>query len=260
MWTGSGKNPVALMRTSWTDSSAIFVGMKGGSASVNHAHMDIGSFVMDADGVRWAMDFGAQDYESLESKGMQIFGRSQDAQRWTIFRYVNQAHNTLTINDQHQQVAGYAPITKASSSRDLMNATTDLSEVYKGSLAAARRSIAIVDRQWVVVRDEIQALDTTTTIRWTLLTPAKVTITGKNTAELTSEGKKLLLRVDAPGDITMKTWPTDPPPNNYDAANPGTTRTGFELTIPARSSVAFTVSLIPEKAAAVASKQTITGK
>lgn len=60
IWVGRGRTPVALMRTSWTDTSAIFVGMKGGSASVNHAHMDIGSFVMDAQGVRWAMDFGAQ--------------------------------------------------------------------------------------------------------------------------------------------------------------------------------------------------------
>src|SRR5260221_12995119 len=211
MWAGGGKNPVALMRTSWTDSAAIFVGMKGGSGSVNHAHMDVGSFVMDADGIRWAMDFGAQEYESLESKGMQIFGRTQDAQRWTVFRYVNQAHNTLTINDQHQRVGGYAPITgSSSSSKDFMSATTDLSEVYKGAVAKAQRGIAIVDGQWVVVRDEIEALDMVTTIRWTLLTQAKVTITGKNTAELTKGGRRLLLRVDAPGDITMKTWPTDP--------------------------------------------------
>ena len=28
-WTGNGKNPVAMMRTSWTDSAAIFVGVKG---------------------------------------------------------------------------------------------------------------------------------------------------------------------------------------------------------------------------------------
>jgi len=97
VWVGHGRTPVALMRTSWTDTSAIFVGMKGGSASVNHAHMDIGSFVMDAEGVRWAMDFGAQNYESLESKGLQIFGRTQDAQRWTVFRYTNQVHNTLTV-------------------------------------------------------------------------------------------------------------------------------------------------------------------
>jgi hypothetical protein len=255
MWVGRGKNPVALMRTSWTDTSAIYIGMKGGAGNVNHAHMDVGSFVMDADGVRWAMDLGAQNYESLESKGMNIFGRGQDAQRWTIFRYVNQAHNTLTINDQHQWVKGYAPITGHSSSRDFMSAETDLSEVYKGSLASARRGIAIVDGQWVVVRDEIKAADTPAVVRWTLLTPAEVRITGPRTAELTKDGKKLIFRVDVPGDITMKTWPTDPPPNSYDAPNPGTIRTGFELTIPAGSSTAITVSLIPEKAAAIATKK-----
>ena len=255
MWVGRGKNPVALMRTSWTDSAAIFVGMKGGSAGINHAHMDVGSFVMDADGVRWAMDLGAQDYESLESKGMQIFGRSQDAQRWTIFRYVNQAHNTLTINDQHQRVAGSAPIVSSSSTREFMSAVTDLSEVYKGAVAKAQRGIAIVDQQWVVVRDEIEAADTATTIRWTLVTPASVRITGKNEAELTKDGKKLFLRVDAPGDIIMKTWPTDPPPNSYDAPNPGTIRTGFEFTIPARSKIVLTVSLVPEKANATTRKK-----
>ncbi|HMH21405.1 MAG TPA: heparinase II/III family protein [Puia sp.] len=256
MWVGRGKNPVALMRTSWTDTAGIYIGMKGGSGSVNHAHMDVGSFVMDADGVRWAMDFGAQDYESLESKGMQIFGRTQDAQRWTVFRYTNQAHNTLTINDQHQRVVGYAAITGSSSSKDFMNAVTDLSDVYKGAVAKAQRGIAIVDRQWVVVRDEIEAADTPTTIRWTLVTPASVTITGKNTAELTKAGKKLFLRVEVSGgDLVMKTWPTDPPPASYDAPNPGTIRTGFELTIPARSTTAMTVSLIPEKAAAIANKK-----
>lgn len=35
-WTGNGKNPVAMMRTSWTDSAAISVGVKGGSAGDNH--------------------------------------------------------------------------------------------------------------------------------------------------------------------------------------------------------------------------------
>ncbi|HVW60304.1 MAG TPA: heparinase II/III family protein [Puia sp.] len=255
VWVGRGKNPVALMRTSWTDTSAIYIGMKGGAGNVNHAHMDVGSFVMDADGVRWAMDLGAQNYESLESKGMEIFGRSQDAQRWTIFRYVNQAHNTLTINGQHQRVKGYAPITGHSSSRDFMSGVMNLSDVYKGSLASAQRGIAIVDGQWVVVRDEIKAADTPALVRWTLLTPAEVRITGPHTAELTKEGKKLIFRVDAPGDITMKTWPADPPPNSYDAPNPGTIRTGFELTIPAGSSTAITVSLIPEKAAAIATKK-----
>lgn len=247
-WVGKGKNPVALMRTSWTDPAAIFVGMKGGSVSVNHAHMDIGSFVMEADGVRWAMDFGMQDYESLESKGIKLFGRTQDAQRWTVFRYSNLVHNTLTVNNKHQLVEGYAPITASSVAPAFMHAVTDISAVYKGALAKANRGIAIVNKAYVVVQDEVETLNEETTIRWTLLTPATVTITGNNQVTLTKEGKKLVLEVSAPGKLTMKTWSTDPP-NTYDAPNPGTTLTGFELTLPANTKATITVALKPEKAA-----------
>jgi hypothetical protein len=87
--------------------------------------MDIGSFVMEAGGVRWASDPGMQSYESLESKGMSIFGRTQDAQRWTIYRMNNHSHNVLTINDQLQEVSGYAKIDKASEAAGFQFAVSD---------------------------------------------------------------------------------------------------------------------------------------
>ncbi len=253
MWVGKGKNPVALMRSSWTDPNALFVGMKGGSVSVNHAHMDIGSFVMEADGVRWAMDFGMQDYESLESKGIKLFGRTQDAERWKVFRLTNLVHNTLTVNNQHQRVVGYAPITSTSTLPAFMQATTEMTPVYKGALAKANRGIAIVDKAYVVVQDEVVTLDTPTTIRFTLLTPADVKITGNNTALLSKDGKQLQLEVNAPGKLTMKTWSTDPP-NSYDAPNPGTILTGFELTLPANTKATIVTTMKPIKAATAKTK------
>jgi hypothetical protein len=255
MWVGKGKNPVALMRTSWTDPNAIFVGFKGGSVSVNHAHMDIGSFVMEADGVRWAMDFGMQDYESLESKGIQLFGRTQDAQRWTVFRYTNLVHNTLTVDSQHQRVTGYAPIVSSANAPDNMNAVTDMSPVYNGFLSKSLRGVAIIDKSYVVIKDEIKTLSKPTVIRWTMLTPAAVKISGSNTAELTSNGKKLLMQVNGPGTIKMKTWSTDPP-HDYDAPNPGTTLVGFEVTLPANSDNTLEVTLVPQKTPAKTVKKT----
>ncbi|MGI8637495.1 MAG: heparinase II/III domain-containing protein [Segetibacter sp.] len=244
MWVGQGKNPVALMRTSWTDTSGIYVALKGGSVSVNHAHMDVGSFVMDANGVRWAMDFGSQEYESLESRGIQLFGRTQDAQRWTVFRLTNLVHNTLTFNGQHQRVTGHAAITSSSNNAGFMNAVTAMSAVYNGAVAKAVRGVGIVDRKYVVVRDEIETLPAETTLRWTMLTPADVKITGPNTAELTKDGKKLLLKVQEPATVTMKTWSTDPP-HDYDAPNPGTTLVGFEVSLPANAKSNISVALIP---------------
>jgi len=247
IWVGHGKNPVAMMRTSWTDSNAIYVAMKGGSVSVNHAHMDIGSFIMEANGVRWAMDFGMQEYESLESKGIQLFGRTQDAQRWTVFRYTNLVHNTLAVNNQHQDVTGFAPISSSGNNPSFMNVVTDLSEVYKRELVKSNRGIAIVDKSYVLVRDELETAGKENTIRWTMLTPASVKIIAPNKAELTKDGKTLVLTVQAPAKITMKTWSTDPP-NSYDAPNPGTTLVGFEVTVPAHTKVDLNVTLVPGNA------------
>ena len=156
---GKGKNPMALMRTSWTDSNAIYIATKGGSASINHAHMDIGSFIMDADGQRWAMDFGMQDYESLESKGVKLWGRTQNSERWDVFRLNNYAHNTLTIDGQLQVVEGDAPIINEKKDPNFMQVTFDLSTVYKNQVASSTRGIAIVNKNHVVVRDEIQTLN-----------------------------------------------------------------------------------------------------
>jgi hypothetical protein len=244
MWLGNGKNPVAMMRTSWTDPNAIYVATKGGSVSINHAHMDIGSFVMEADGVRWAMDFGMQDYESLESKGIKLFGRTQDAERWTVFRLTNLVHNTLAIDSQHQLVTGNAPIIASSNNPAFMHTVTDLSEIYKGQIAASKRGIAVVDKKQVLIRDEIETLNKETTIRWTMLTPAEVRIINDHQALLTKDGKTLTLDVGKLPNLKMKTWSTDPP-KSYDAPNPGTILTGFEVTVPANTKIALNVRLIP---------------
>ena len=244
MWTGGGKNPVALMRTSWSNPDAIFVGLKGGSPRVNHGHMDVGSFVMESEGVRWAMDFGAQDYNSLEQKGVDLWNMSQNSQRWEVFRYNNFVHNTLTINQQLQRVDGKAEIISSSDNPDFMNAVMDLAPVYSGQLTSAKRGVAIADRKYVIVRDEIQPVSDNTTVRWTMLTSASVKITDTGTAELTGNGKRLLLKVTQPSDATIKTWPTDPP-HDYDAPNPGTTLAGFEIVVPAGRTTAIEVLLIP---------------
>ncbi|MBC8153266.1 MAG: heparinase II/III family protein, partial [Bacteroidetes bacterium] len=248
VWVGQGKTPVAFMRTSWSDPAAIYVAMKGGTASTNHAHMDIGSFVMEADGVRWAMDFGAQSYETLESKKVDLWNMKQNSQRWEVYRYNNFTHNTLTVNDSLQRVSGNAMITSSSGSPSFMNATTDLTEIYQNGLAKANRGIAIVDKAYVVVRDEVEASAAPATVRWTMLTPATVKLIGSNKAELTKDGKTLTLQVQEPAGVVLKVTAAEPT-HDYDAPNPGTVLVTFEATVPANTKTALTVLLLPQKSA-----------
>jgi hypothetical protein len=250
VWTGNGRNPVALMRSSWSD-TATYIGFKGGSPSSSHAHMDAGSFVMDAEGVRWAMDFGMQDYESLESKGVDLWNMKQNSQRWQVFRYNNYAHNTITVNDRLQEVAGKAEIRYVTQNSGSMEAVADLTPVYLSTLTKAVRGISIVNKSYVVVRDEIAAGDSAAVIRWTMATSAIPKRIDDHTWQLEKSGKQLLLQVREPANVVLKTWPTNPV-NSYDAPNPGTTLVGFELSIPAKTAGVIDVLLVPGKAVSVA--------
>ncbi|MEX2569024.1 MAG: heparinase II/III family protein, partial [Cyclobacteriaceae bacterium] len=246
VWVGQGANPVALMRTSWTDPNGIYLGFKAGSPSVNHGHMDVGSFIMEADGVRWAMDFGSQNYESLESKGIQLFGRTQDAERWTVFRLNNYVHNTLTIDGELQRVDGYAKIDQHGTSDDFPFAVSDVTSVYGDQLKKFQRGVAIVDQAYVLVRDEIRNKDSPSHISWNMLTPAQVALDGDK-ALLTQDGKKLHLIILGLEGVQWKTYSTDPK-TDYDAPNPGTEMVGFEYNAEPGEELKFQVLLVPENA------------
>lgn len=253
MWVGqgdSGKNAVAMMRTSWTDSEGLYLGLKAGQASLPHGHMDVGSFVMDADGVRWASDPGPESYSKMEEY-IDPWDRSPESKRWDVFRLGPLSHNVLTFDGQHQVVNKSAIIYEHSSSDAFMYAKTDLSPIYNGQVKLVKRGVAIKDAQYVVIQDEITTLiDRQTNVRWAMFTTANVKVENQR-AILTIGDKTLYLKVKGSEDIAIRTWSTDPTAE-YDSPNPGTTIVGFETTLPKNTSASFEVLLVPSKADAKA--------
>lgn len=246
-WIGQGINPVCLMRTSWTDKNAIYLGFKAGTPSASHGHMDVGSFVMEANGERWATDFGMQEYESLESKGVDVWSMAQQAQRWDIFRYNNLAHNTLSFNDSLQRVAGSCPIKSWSDKPNKMFATSDITPVYAGQVKKITRTASLLNKSYVSIKDEIETLLTPTKVDWKLLTEALPKLNPQNNSiELTQNGKKLLIKIKSTAKITLKTWSTTST-KDYDAPNPNTYLVGFEAQLPENSKTILVVSLIPKR-------------
>ncbi len=245
-WSGQGPNPVAMMRTSWEDPNAIYLGFKAGTPGYVHAHMDVGSFVMEAEGVRWAADLGKVVYEDLESQGLYIFGTTQSAERWKIFRMSTYAHNVLIINNEQQRVDGYAKIDRYSDQPSFMYAVSDISTLYDDQLSKAVRGTGIKDGKFVVVRDEIKTLNqVAAVVRWNMVTSAEVEL-GQNIATLTYGDKKLFLKVQGPENLQMMTWSTAPT-TSYDPENPGTIMVGFECEVPVVTSESFEVILVPER-------------
>jgi hypothetical protein len=216
---------VAVHRTSWTDPDAAFVGIKAGAACVGHAHMDAGSFVMEAGGVRWAVDLGMQSYHPLEARGVGLWDGAQDGGRWRVFRLSNLAHNTLVVDGQLQRAQGRAEIVEHTETPE-RRTVVDLTDVYRGQLARALRTVTLDGDGAVTVQDEIEAPDRARTVRWAMVTRAEPTLSA-DAVILREAGRTLRLTrtgVGAPWTVL----PTDPPPADYDAPNPGTRMLAFE--------------------------------
>lgn len=247
-YRADGRTPIATHRSGW-DADATFVAIKGGSPSTNHAHMDAGSFVLDADGVRWAMDLGSQNYHSLESRGIRLWDRGQDSERWSVFRLNHLSHNTLVVDGLPQMVSGDAPLVAHHGEGPRPHTIVDLTSVYAGQLSAARRGAALLPNRSVLIQDELVAAPASTsqvrTIRWGMVTRAEVALNGIE-AELTREGKTLTLRVLSPEGAQLRTYDTATPRADHDQPNPGTRMIGFEVEVPVGGDAArIAVHLIP---------------
>lgn len=218
-WSADGKSPVTFMRSDWDSENAWFVGIKAGSPIVNHAHMDIGSYVLDVLGERWAFDLGSQNYESLESKGIKLWDKSQNGQRWEILRYNNFYHNTLNINGSLQKVDGNAEIIKRTERPEFMSSVMDLTDLYF-NITSVKRGIALVNRGGVIIQDEIENGEKVAEVQSVIVTVENVEVS-KNMVKLSTNGKVLYLHVE--GDVDIKIADTKPV-HSYDYENPGTAR------------------------------------
>ena len=192
---------VVMMRSRWNDPDAVFVGFKAGDNKVNHSHLELGSFLLDAAGQRWAIDLGADNY-NLPA----YFG----AKRWTYYRLSTAGHNTLLIDGKNQDPKAVAPIVAFSSTPSRAHAVADLSAAYAKQAKGVRRGIALIDRRQVLVQDEIEGT-AGSEITWQMHTRAEIKLDGGR-AVLSQKGKKLVARVLSPAGAVFATQPTEAPP------------------------------------------------
>ena len=180
------KDDVVFLRSAWEDPQALWVGFKGGDNAANHSHLDIGSFVMDALGQRWALDLGSDDYNMPA-----YFGNK----RWTYYRLKTESHNTLLINNENQATKAKAPIVAfAATGRD-GSAVADLAQAYPMAKSVLR-GMAMQGGRRILIQDEVEVA-APVEVLWGMVTNAKVTIDNRNVM-LEQGGKRLYGQILAP--------------------------------------------------------------
>ncbi|MGZ5543555.1 MAG: heparinase II/III domain-containing protein [Limisphaerales bacterium] len=230
---------VATFRSDWKDPNGVCVSFKAGSNRANHAHLDIGSFVLDALGERWALDLGSDDY-NLPA----YFGGN----RWTYYRLRAEGHNTLLLDpadgpDQNSKAD--TRIVRFESKPERVFAIADITTAYTNA-SKVLRGIMLLNRRDVVIEDEIEKKQSGN-VWWFLHTAAAIHAKGSE-AVLELNGKKLFARILSPANAKFEAMQPEPLPTSphppVQAKNNGVTKLAIHM--PGMARVRLAILLSPE--------------
>jgi hypothetical protein len=208
MWRGV---ELATMRSGWDDGQATYLALKAGSPGVNHGQADLGSFVLEANGVRWAIDLGADNY-NLPG----YFDRAKG--RWQYYRNRAEAHSTLLINPgsgPDQVVDAQCTIKRFDAQADRPFAILDLTEAYHPHVQQLHRGFALLDRRAVLVRDELVASEAPNELWWSMVTRAEIQLLDEGrVAELRQNEQMLRAEILQPAEGSFSVRPAIPLPQS----------------------------------------------
>jgi hypothetical protein len=178
---GSNTVELAVFRNSPTNIDDWWVAVKAGASGIGHSHHDLGSFVLEHQGVRWAADLGA-DTDGEVVDGVNLYADDdQGGKRWDYLLCGTHGHNVLTPGGMQQHIVSLAPITSFSSTSSHGAAVVDLTGVYPGMATRIARGIELVDhRQQVVIQDDFAGLRAGVPLLWRMMTRASITSVSGN--------------------------------------------------------------------------------
>lgn len=223
--------PISVHRSD-PSNQAVYLAIKAGKPAGSHGHMDGGSFVLEADGVRWITDLGIEDYNKLESAGLKIWNSAQESDRWKLFRIGPYSHNILLINNKPQQVTGDARIIEFNGDSEEQYTEVDLLPLYSEQLTKASRRGVLQEDRIVIITDSLSGLKKNDIVRWQICIPSLSASANNNTLTLRKNGKSMTAVITKPENVQWLLTPAEAFMGQNDSANPGVIMASFEIVVP----------------------------
>jgi hypothetical protein len=186
-----------FFRSSYFDNDASFFAAKGGYNYTNHGDLDIGTFVYDWGGVRWAEDLGTGNSSAPGLYDRFIFGR-----RWRLYEKRAEGHNTLVINPhrrlEDQYVYARASFNGFTTWEGGGSVVLDMTDAYKRNNATGVvRTFTVNDNYHNILIEDRISCRRPSEIFWFWHTFADITIIeGGKAAVLTRGALSIILRIE----------------------------------------------------------------
>lgn len=181
---------MVLIRSAYLDKNATFAGIKGGYNYTNHGDLDIGTFVFDAMGERWAEELGPGSYYAPG-----YFVNLPAGGRWKNYCKRAEGQNTLVINPDMTLEDQYA-LARAQvlAFNDGSSCRVDMTDAYRmnGATEVTRDFEIDAEHNRLIIEDNIKCIFKSE-IYWFMHTKADI--------EISEDGKTAILTI---GDKQLK--------------------------------------------------------
>ena len=194
-----GINDIVVFNGNRNIPNSLYLIAKTGDPDMAHQQLDIGTFIVEMNGIRWTDDLGTDNY-NLPG----FWDYKPDGQRWTYFRNSNFSHNTLSIDHKLQNSAGTGEIDRLDDRAAQPFVTMNMSTAYAGQSRFVYRTFRMLDDTRILVTDSVGLQSPSQSVQWSVITSADVECKG-NTAVLRKDGKSFSLKIASPTNASFMT-------------------------------------------------------
>lgn len=194
-----GINDIVVFNGNQNIPNSLYLIAKTGDPDMAHQQLDIGTFIVEMNGIRWTDDLGTDNY-NLPG----FWDYKPDGQRWTYFRNSNFSHNTLSIDHKLQNSAGTGEIDRLDDRVAQPFVTMNMSTAYAGQSRFVYRTFRMLDDTRILVTDSVGLQSPSQSVQWSVITSADVECKG-NTAVLRKDGKSFSLKIASPTNASFTT-------------------------------------------------------
>lgn len=194
-----GINDIVVFNGNRNIPNSLYLIAKTGDPDMAHQQLDIGTFTVEMNGIRWTDDLGTDNY-NLPG----FWDYKPDGQRWTYFRNSNFSHNTLSIDHKLQNSAGTGEIDRLDDRAAQPFVTMNMSTAYAGQSRFVYRTFRMLDDTRILVTDSVGLQSPSQSVQWSVITSADVECKG-NTAVLRKDGKSFSLKIASPTNASFTT-------------------------------------------------------
>lgn len=216
---------VTALRSAWNDPKAYYFAMKGGDNSGDKAQLDLGTFVLEAGGVRWGIDLGTEGDRNKDAHA------APSKKKFELYRVNTFGQNTWRFagpgeDDEKDKKKGPAPkgknapievppgnqpqdatanIITFASTPERGVAIVDLTKAYSKHSKPLLRGAMVVrgPQPYVLLQDELK-IKGSSAPEWIMHTKAEVVADGSK-ATLKAGGQTLTMAILSPKGATFAT-------------------------------------------------------